>query len=243
MANSYFQFKHFVIQQDRCAMKVTTDGCLFGAWVAQRMQGNRLIVDSVLDIGAGTGLLSLMVAQQSSAKIDAIEIDNDAFEQAKENIANSPWQSRINLIHGDARDLPESQQYDVIISNPPFYQNELKSENDKKNRAHHDEGLLLDDLLTIVQANLKPGGEFYLLLPYKRNEELEKAFVKKRLVISDATMVRQSTQHNFFRILLTGKHSENNKETFITSEIAIKNEKQEYTPAFIKLLKDYYLYL
>jgi tRNA1Val (adenine37-N6)-methyltransferase len=121
VANNYFQFKQFTIHQDRCAMKVTTDGCLFGAWIAKQVDGNKLAVDNILDIGTGTGLLSLMIAQQSPAKIDAIEIDKETYEQAKENVAASPWAERINIIHGDAKQLPASQQYDVIVSNPPFY--------------------------------------------------------------------------------------------------------------------------
>ena len=243
MANNYFQFKQFTIHQDRCAMKVTTDGCLFGAWVAKQVHSNKLTVDSILDIGTGTGLLSLMVGQQSNASIDAIEIDKETYEQAKENAAASPWADRINIIHGDIREFQGLQQYDIIISNPPFYENELKSGNTKKNKAHHDEGLLLDDLLTIIQQNLSPKGEFYLLLPYKRNEEIENALAKNKLAISHKTLVKQSTLHNYFRIILSGKHKNGKNEDFATSEIAIRNQKQEYTPEFINLLKDYYLHL
>ena len=102
---------------------------------------------------------------------------------------------------------------------------------------------MLDDLLAIIKRNLKPGGEFYLLLPYKRNEEIENIIAKNGLAISHKTLVRQSTEHNYFRIMLTGKNKSNKNENFITSEIAIRNEKQEYTPAFINLLKNYYLHL
>jgi tRNA1Val (adenine37-N6)-methyltransferase len=224
-------------------MKVTTDGCLFGAWIAKQVDSNKLAVDSVLDVGTGTGLLSLMIAQQSHAKIDAIEIDKEAYEQAKENVANSPWPDRINIILGDAKELPASPQYDVIISNPPFYENELKSGSSKKNKAHHDEGLLLDDLLGVIQRNLKPQGKFYLLLPYKRNEEIENYFAKSGLAISHKTLVKQSRQHNYFRILLSGKHSGNKKEDFDLNEISIRNDKREYASEFINFLKDYYLYL
>jgi tRNA1Val (adenine37-N6)-methyltransferase len=243
VANNYFQFKQFTIHQDHCAMKVTTDGCLFGAWIAKQIDSNKLAVDNILDIGTGTGLLSLMIAQQSPAKIDAIEIDKATYEQAKENVAASPWADRINIIHGDAKQLPASQQYDVIVSNPPFYENELKSGSSKKNKAHHDEGLLLDDLLAVIQRNLKPGGEFYLLLPYKRNKEIENYFAKNRLSISHKTLVKQSTGHNYFRILLSGKHSENKKQTFITTEISIRNKEEKYTSEFVALLKEYYLHL
>ncbi|WP_276501731.1 tRNA1(Val) (adenine(37)-N6)-methyltransferase [Terrimonas pollutisoli] len=244
MANSYFQFKQFMVHQDRCAMKVTTDGCLFGAWVAEQVKSENKEVTKLLDIGAGTGLLSLMVAQANSAiKLDAIEIDKDAFEQAKENIANSPWNSRISVFHGDAKEFSSPYLYDVIISNPPFYEKELKSENSKKNKAHHDEGLLLDDLLSIIKKNLAPGGEFYLLLPYKRKEAIDIAFAKNELAISHITFVRQSTQHHYFRIMISGKYPANKEGLSTTTELTIRNEKQEYMPEFIQLLKNYYLHL
>ncbi len=257
MANHYFQFKQFTIHQDRCAMKVTTDGCLFGAWVAELVRSEKPEVGSqklevkdqnssenLLDIGTGTGLLSLMLAQTTdNLLIDAVEIDKDAVEQAKENIASSPWHNRINTIHINAKEFSGRHQYDLILSNPPFYENELKSGNSKKNKAHHDDGLLFNDLLTIIKRNLKPGGTFYLLLPYKRKDEIETFFTKNELAISHKTFVKQSTQHNYFRILLSGKHKTDKDVNFTTDEIAIRNENQQYTPAFIQLLKDYYLHL
>ena len=123
-------------------MKVTTDGCLFGAWVAERVRsresiGRHRLADgdagagSILDVGTGTGLLSLIIAQQCSADITAVEIDKDAFQQASENIASSPWTDRIKIFHADARAFEFPGQYDVIISNPPFYENELKGDDTK----------------------------------------------------------------------------------------------------------------
>ncbi len=248
MANSYFQFKQFTVHQDRCAMKVTTDGCLFGAWITEQVRSMKSDVrggpdDQLLDIGTGTGLLSLMVAQKTTALIDAIEIDNDAFEQAKENAANSPWSERINVIHANVKEFPFSKQYDVIFSNPPFYENELKSGNSKKNRAHHDESLLLDELLCIIKNNLQPGGRFFLVLPYKRNEEIDTAVKNNNLRVCHKVLVRQSVNHNYFRIMIRGEHQQEKSDRYITTQLAIKNEKQEYTPEFIGLLKDYHLYL
>ena len=128
MSNSYFQFKQFIIHQDRCAMKVTTDACLFGAWVAEEDKSEKIITKNVLDIGTGTGLLSLMYAQKNSlANIDAIEIDEDAYIQAKENVAASPFAERINIIHDDIKRFTFSKKYDCIISNPPFYEKEIRS--------------------------------------------------------------------------------------------------------------------
>src|SRR5258707_322585 len=106
MSNSYFQFKKFIIHQDKCAMKVTTDACLFGAWVATKIKKEKAGSKNLLDIGTGTGLLSLMIAQEDiQLSVDAIEIDTDAYVQAKENISASGWQSRIIIFNSDARDF------------------------------------------------------------------------------------------------------------------------------------------
>ena len=113
-------------------MKVTTDGCLFGAWIAENMKKESLLYNHCLDIGTGTGLLTLMLAQENEIAIDAIEIDKDAFEQAVENVTASPWSGRIQVVHADVREFESENQYDVIISNPPFYERELKSDDAKK---------------------------------------------------------------------------------------------------------------
>jgi tRNA1Val (adenine37-N6)-methyltransferase len=242
MPNSYFQFKQFTIQQDRCAMKVTTDACLFGAWVAEQVKGEKADVRNVLDAGTGTALLSLMYAQKNTgASIDAIEIDKDAFQQAQENVEASPFAERIGVLHGDIKTFQFDKKYDHIISNPPFYESELISGNEKKNIAHHHEGMLLEELLLIIKANIAPGGFFSLLLPYKRNKEIKKLL--HDFDIKQITFVRQSTDHDYFRIMLTGKlKSEMETETII-DEIAIRDDQQQYTEEFIQLLKDYYLHL
>ncbi len=247
MANSYFQFKQFTIHQDRCAMKVTTDGCLFGSFSPTLSKEEGVL--NVLDIGTGTGLLALMFAQKKqNAFIHAVEIDKNAFEQASENIIASPWADRIKVFHTDARaplviGVEFPNQYDVIISNPPFYEKELKADDVKKNIAHHNEGLLLPELLTIIKKSLKPDGTFFLLLPFKRNEEIRKMLTESDLAIQQLTFVRQSTKHDFFRIMLTGKlKTVETVETKI-DEISIKDELDQYTPTFVNLLKDYYLHL
>ena len=223
-------------------MKVTTDACLFGAWAAEENKSKKIIIKNVLDIGTGTGLLSLVYAQKNSlANIDALEIDEDAYAQAEENVAASPFAERINIIHDDIKRSAFSKKYDCIISNPPFYEKEISSGNEKKNIAHHHSGLLLDELLGVIKGNLSSSGAFYLLLLFKRNEEIKKIILKQDLFVSKIVFVKQSTKHNYFRMMITGR-KEGHAETLI-EEISIWDDQQQYKEEFKELLKDYYLYL
>jgi len=228
-------------------MKVTTDGCLFGAWLAERVRSSELGVrslETVLDIGTGTGLLSLMLAQKNPGlQIDAIEIDKEAAEQAVENVRSSPWKDRINVIYGDARNQRFPKKYDLILSNPPFYENELKAVNAKQNMAHHNEGLLFSAVLDLITGNLSEDGYYFLLLPYKRNKEIKKILIDHALSIQHITFVRQSMNHDYFRLLVSGsRHNERPVETMI-NEIVIKDGNDHYTPEFTRLLEPYYLHL
>jgi tRNA1Val (adenine37-N6)-methyltransferase len=244
MANSYFQFKQFTIHQDRSAMKVTTDACLFGAWTSKDIAANRQPNLRCLDIGAGTGLLSLMVAQQNQGcLIDAVEIDKDAAKQASENVHAADKASQVLVIHYDILHFRPAARYDIIFSNPPFYEHELKGENSRKNLAHHNEGLLLPDLFSHLRESLTEDGSFYLLLPYKRVNEIQQLLTNNQCNILDFVVVRPAIHLPPFRILVKGGFNGNGTIPAITSEIAVKNEQGEYTPAFRELLKDYYLYL
>lgn len=224
-------------------MKVTTDGCLFGAWVAERIKNEQLVINNCLDIGTGTGLLSLMLAQSGYTTIDAVEIDKDTFQQASENIASSPWAESIKVIQADARQFKTEKKYDVIISNPPFYEKELKGNDIKKNIAHHNDGLLLPDLLDIIKKKLNPEGNFFLLLPYKRNEEIKTLFTKNELFIHKLAFVKQTDNHDYFRIMLAGKLKCGEQTETIIDEVSIKDDAGQYTAAFVHLLKGYYLHL
>jgi tRNA1Val (adenine37-N6)-methyltransferase len=250
MANPYFQFKQFTIQQDRCAMKVTTDACLFGAWVAEEINnvrkdsfGEELIINNCLDIGTGTGLLSLMLAQKNpETSILAVEIDNDAAEQAANNIEATLWKKQVNILEADVRDFSFPVKFDLIISNPPFYENELRSETERKNIAHHSENLTLKELLNVVKNNLNSNGNFFLLLSFKRNDEIMKLLKNHQLHISKMIFVRQSVKHDYFRIFIKGNLNAEEKETEF-NEMSVWDEKQQYTNEFVRLLKDYYLHL
>ena len=225
-------------------MKVTTDACLFGALIADQIKNEELIINELLDIGTGTALLSLMYAQKNPAAIiDSIEIGIEAAVQAKENVQSSPWKERINIINEDARAFEFGKKYDLIISNPPFYEKEIKAGSSKKNIAHHNDGLLLEELLIIIKKTLKHTGIFFLLLPYKRNEEIKRLLIKNEFEILRMILVKQSTRHDYFRIILTGKFKTGKLTETELNEISIWDEKQQYTSEFVELLKDYYLHL
>ena len=240
MSNNYFQFKEFTVQQENCSMKVCTDACIFGAWIAEKVASSGFPIVDCLDIGTGTGLLSLMFAQKNPTTIiDAVEIEESAYEQAIENFSNSKWKDRIKIFHMDAKNFISEKKYDLIISNPPFYENELLSTEKNNNIAKHDEGLMLKDLITIIKNNLLVTGYFAILLPYHRIKYFEDLAGENNLFLHEKLLIRQTTTHNFFRgILFFG----NNKTKQQTSELIIKSD-EKYTKEFFELLKDYYLNL
>lgn len=222
-------------------MKVATDSCLFGAWAAARVsQSSPAGPAHVLDIGTGTGLLALMLAQQAAARIDAVELDPQAAAQAAENIAASPWKDLIRVIPGDIRMMTGHRAYEVILSNPPFYENQLSSPDPRRRIAHHGEGLLLGELLSLTGRLLTAEGSLFLLLPYRRRQEAEQALQEKGFWMQELVLVRQSPNHDYFRILLQA--GRNHRSPHI-SELTIRDDLGSYTPAFTDLLKPYYLNL
>ena len=240
MPNTFFRFKQFTIHQQHAALKVSTDSCLFGAWIGSKVGGEGYKAEMIFDIGAGTGLLMLMLAQKCNAFIEGIEIDKPSYEQAKENAAASPWVNRLQLYLGDVKEFVFEKKYDLIISNPPFYENDLKSDAANRNIAMHDEGLKLDELMRIAEMNLNPAGKFAVLLPYFRAEKFIETAKKNNVHLCSRMDVKQTPNHSFFRtMLILGKQK---TESEIQS-MTIKDENDQYTPAFAALLKDYYLYL
>ena len=233
-----FSFKKFTVLQDRCAMKVCTDACLFGAWVAAAIENTA--VQHILDIGTGTGLLSLMLAQKTSAEIDALEINADAATQAKENVAASPWRERVQVHCTDAASFVSQNKYQLIISNPPFYENDLRSPDENKNAAKHDSTLTLENLLKIISAHLAPGGSAAILLPYQRSAAFEKAAAQHSLFVQQKTIVQQTANHAPFRSMLL---LSSNQIAFTPNNLLIHLPDRQYSPAFTQLLKDYYLKL
>lgn len=234
-----FQFKQFTIQQDQCAMKVCTDSCLFGAWVADELCRENEI-QSILDIGTGTGLLSLMLAQQCNASISAIEINESAAKQASENFAVSKWCNRLKILQVSLQLFLPLQKFDLIICNPPFFEKDLLSPSDEKNAAKHQGSLKLEELFDFCSKYLSSKGMAAILLPYhlaKKGMEIAEDF---NLFCNNEMQVKQTTQHHYFRTMQIFSRG---KTFFTQNEISIKDANGNYTIDFTNLLKGYYLKL
>lgn len=236
MANNFFKFKQFTIHQDRCAMKVTTIACIQGAWLPD------FTPKHTLDIGAGTGLLSLMAAQKYPGEIDSVEIEHDAFDQLKENILQSPWSNRINCLHSDIKKFAKysGKKYDFIISNPPFYEKQLKSANDKINHARHEAGLTITELIEICAHLTDESGKISILLPPTETKKLSELCVGKSLFLSHQLVISDSENKPPGAIItiLSKKQS-----TLTVHNLAIKKDSGSYSSEFISLLEAYYLSL
>lgn len=241
MANHYFQFKQFTVNQETCAMKVCTDACLQGAYTAAYLHGTPGI-HRVLDIGAGTGLLSLMLAQQlPDAAITGIELDPAAAGQAEANYAASPWQQRLQAVETDAKHLPVGTPYDFIITNPPFYESDLKSSDQLRNQAMHATTLDYSDLLQVIDQQLSPTGQFSVLLPYIPFADFVSLAQQAGFFLREVLHVKQSEQHGYFRSVgIFGREAGICDQHTLSIREA---DKKTYTPAFIALLKPYYLFL
>lgn len=237
MPKNSFTFKQFTINQDRCAMKVCTDACILGASTDVEN------VNNILDIGTGTGLLALMLAQKSDAKIDAVEIDEDAYNQAIENVLASSFGTKINVFHQSIQTfipLNGLGVYDLIISNPPFYQKSLKSIDNQVNKALHAVELSFEDLIDSVVRLLNIDGRFIVLLPPFEIEKLIKIAQKKGLYLSKKILIRHDDSKPIFRIIATFFRKQvldYKEDTFVIHE----KDGKTYSEQYRILLKDYYL--
>jgi len=236
LPNTYFKFKHFTIFQDRCAMKVTTLACIQGAWLPAIWPG------MILDIGAGTGLLSMMVAQHLEGHIDAVEIEDNAYLQLNQNISQCPWRDRITTHHDDIRHFAKlnSKAYDFIITNPPFYQNQFKTDNHKVNQARHDDGLTTSDLVNCISKLLSDKGIVSVLLPLPESQAFTVKASASMLFPFKQLLIKDSPKKPVKAVvtLLSKSLRENLQMT-----ICIKNERNELSYDYKKLLRPYYLKL
>lgn len=235
MANTYFQFKEFRITQANAAMKVGTDGVLLGAWA------NYTKPNSILDIGTGTGLIALMLAQRTSAKIIGIDIDENAMLDANENINNSPWVNKVSLIASSLQEFSEShnQAFDYIVSNPPFFENSFKAEAESRTKARHTDSLSTDDLLLHCRKLLTSAGKCAFILPSEQYESYIQIAKKNHLFPERILWVKPTPTKAIRRVLIefsfTNVHC--NEETLIIEEFG----RHLYSKKYIELTKNYYL--
>ena len=231
-----FTFKQFQVNQDRCAMKIGTDGVLLGAWTP--LINNPF---NILDIGAGTGILSLMLAQRSNAEqIDAIEIDEDAYEQCVENFEASPWGDKLFCFHAgldEFVDEPEDE-YDLIISNPPFYTDDYKSDNTSRDLARFEDALPFEELIEAAALLLSDNGIFSVIIPFKEEERFISLCKELDLFPLKITRVKGTPTSEIKRSLLAFCRME---QTPLIDELVIEISRHNYTPEYIELTKDFYL--
>jgi tRNA1Val (adenine37-N6)-methyltransferase len=223
-------------------MKVCTDACLFGAWAAADAQMQS--AKKILDIGSGTGLLSLMLAQQSAAHITAIEIEAGAFQQTKANFESSPWKERLNAIHSSIQAYASNNKqplFDCIITNPPFYEGDLTSPDSTKNLAAHSTALPWDELVKSVANLLQENGAWYVLVPTLRAYTMQKLASTYGLQLSEECLMYNDAKHLPIRAML--KFVKQKDVAIQRNKIVIKNTDQSYTAEFSNYLKDYYLHL
>jgi len=234
---SIFQFKHFSVNQDQTAMKIGTDGVLLGAWTP--IENNP---KSVLDIGTGTGIIALMLAQRSTAEqIDALEIDESAYEQAVENFENSPWGDRLFCFHAgldEFVDDPEDE-YDLIVSNPPFFSEDYRSANEQRDLARFQEAMPFEELVEAADLLLSENGIFSVIIPFNEEDRFIELCAEVELFPIKVTRVKGAQNTKIVRSLLAFKRYE--LAVLTADELVIEISRHEYTPEYISLTKDFYL--
>lgn len=234
-----FRFKQFEIHQQQSAMKVGTDGVLLGAWAN--------IKDSkrVLDIGTGTGLIALMMAQRNeNALIDAVEIDKNSYEEAKYNFDISKWSNRLSVFHSSIQDFANkiTEKYDFIISNPPYFINSTKSDKATKNQVRHTDSLSFEDLLTAVNQLLTSDGKFCIILPFSEGEVFYNLAKAKEIHCTKKVKIRGREFKPIERLLMEFSKE---KKSYEENNLTIQNspKRHDYTEDYVNLTKDFYLFM
>lgn len=241
-----FTFKQFVVHQSRCAMKVGTDGVLLGAWA------HVASCRHILDLGTGTGLVSLMAAQRSRAHIVAVDLDADAVAQAADNVAASPWSERISVLQADARTLgcegsPWAESFpsgtpaplfDAILCNPPFFAHSLKSPDAARTMARHTDTLSFDELAHTAARLLAPRGELSVVIPYDRAHDMTVSTACNGLFATRQTLIVPVQGGKPKRILMafTREGAPHTPDT-----LCIHDAQHRYTPSYVSLVEAFYL--
>ena len=236
MANSFFRFKQFTINQDRCAMKVGTDGCLLGAWADLSNSRN------ILDVGCGSGLIAIMAAQRCpEATITGIELDKDASMQAQENASASPWNERIKIVHADFLQYTPTEKFDTILSNPPYFTSSMKCPDDKRTKARHDDSLSSGALLAHAHELLLDGGKLSVVIPAEQKDIWNNQAIILGLNMTRLTYIHTRPYIAPKRVLL--EFTKGNKNTLIETKFVLEDEPGKYSEEAIKLLQPFYLKL
>jgi tRNA1Val (adenine37-N6)-methyltransferase len=234
MSSDYFQFKQFTVRHDRCAFKVGTDGVLLGAVADAGGRGK------ILDVGTGTGLVALMIAQRCNADITAIEPDHDSFEQAAENVRQSKWAGRIKVENCRLQDfVPENGKFDLIVSNPPYFIDSLKNPDTAKSNTRHNDNLTHSDLLAGADRLIDVNGLLQVIMPYDEGN----IFIAEAQVYGfycSSILKIKSTHTSEIRRLILGFSRKKLKpeERFLTIE---KGKRHDFTGEYINLTKGFYL--
>jgi tRNA1Val (adenine37-N6)-methyltransferase len=234
MSNPYFQFKQFTVWHDKCAMKVGTDGVLLGAWASVQN------AHKILDVGTGTGLVALMLAQRSlpDADIIALEIDEAAAGQARENVTRSPWKERVEVVQTDFRDYQSSDKFDVIVSNPPYFVDSLECPDQQRNAARHNGSLTYEELLEGVVGLLAEDGTFTIVIPADVADRVKMIAATKNLYAVRQLNVITKPGGIPKRTLITFTFS--NQECVI-EELLTELARHQYSEKYIALTREYYL--
>jgi tRNA1Val (adenine37-N6)-methyltransferase len=234
-----FQFKEFAIHQDKTAMKVGTDGVLLGAWCSIENYP-----DTILDIGAGTGIIALMLAQRSDAMtIDAVEVVEKAYEQAVENFEQSDWADRLYCYNATLQEFAdeiaeEEEDYDLIVSNPPFYTDNFETGNQARNQARFTSSLSFEELLTVVSKILAKNGSFATIIPFKEEKVFIALAEKNNMFLNSICRVKGNTSSEVKRSLLEFSFQQ---KTIKKTSLIIEISRHQYTEEYINLTKDFYL--
>ena len=229
---SGFVFKQFKVEHDHCAMKVSTDGILLGAWA--NLSGAK----SLLDIGTGTGLLALMCKQRSNElDITAVEIDESAYTQALQNVANSPWPT-ISIKHQTIQNFSSEVKFDVVISNPPYFNHSLKGDNAARNTARHTDGLSFEELINAFKCLSHSGSRFSLILPSVEGALFIELATQNGLYLNAHCQVKATPNKDISRSLMTFSYVKSDIESSI---LCIRNLDNTYTADYIALCKAFYL--